>query len=55
VAGYPWTGYVGNEIDTHNSMGMQCAKSGYASFITRVLIENVIVSKYLNRPARLNS
>jgi hypothetical protein len=53
VARYRWAGYVDKEIDTYNSMDMQCAKSGYTSFIIGVLMENV--SKYLNHPARLNS
>lgn len=53
MARYRRTGYVNKEIDTHNSMDMQCAKSGYTSLIAGVLIENV--SKYLNGPAHLNS
>lgn len=53
MARYRRAGYVNKEIDTHNSMDMQCAKSGYTSLITGVLIENII--KYMNRPAHLNS
>lgn len=53
MARYRWAGYVDKEMDRHNSMHMHCAKSGYTSFITGVLTENV--SKYLNGPARLNS